>query len=168
MQHLIGRQLPDVKLKATNDADVLPKDLHGWVVYFVYPYTGRPDVPDPPNWDKIKGAHGSTPQALNYSIRYEEFQNRNVKVFGLSLQTCDWQKEFVQRAKLRFDLLSDKVGEFSTRLGLARFETGKKFYLSRVTLLTHDAIISHVRYPVAEPENDANEVLTWFDDRVRS
>jgi peroxiredoxin len=168
MLHLIGRQLPDVKLTATNDVDVMPKNLRGWVTYFIYPYTGRPEVPNPPAWDIIQGAHGSTPQALGYSMCYEDFQKRNIKVFGLSLQTTDWQKEFTQRVNLRIELLSDKAGEFSTQLGLTRFETGGQSYLSRVTLLTQDAVIRHIRYPVTEPEDDAKHVLTWFDNRVRS
>ena len=66
-------RLPDVALPATDGTTVNPGLLRGRVVIFVYPYTGKPGVPDPPGWDQIFGAHGSTPQALAFSRLYPEF-----------------------------------------------------------------------------------------------
>ena len=44
-----------------------PARIQGPAVIFCYPFTGRPGYPNPPNWDHITGAHGSTPQAIAYS-----------------------------------------------------------------------------------------------------
>ena len=53
----------ELELEATSGAPVNPARIIGPAVIFCYPFTGRPGYPNPPNWDHIKGAHGSTPQA---------------------------------------------------------------------------------------------------------
>lgn len=151
--------MPNVDLEATSGSPVNPSRLQGPAVIFCYPYTGRPGFADPPNWDHIPGAHGSTPQALAYSEVYGHFRRLGVKLFGLSLLASEWQREFVQRNGLTFRLLSDHGRLFQSRLGLPLFETGGELYLQRITFITHDGVISAVRFPVREPERDAAEVL---------
>ena len=99
---LVGRRLPSADLPSTDGGTVNLSDIKGRVVLFIYPYTGRPDHPDPPGWDHIPGAHGSTPQARGFSEAYTEFQKFGMKVFGMSFQNSDWQREFVQRTSLPF------------------------------------------------------------------
>ena len=159
MQHLVGRRMPNVELEATSGSPVNPSKIISAAVMFCYPYTGRPGYADPPNWDHIPGAHGSTPQALAYSEAYGHFRRLGVKLFGLSLLTTEWQKEFVARNGLTFRLLSDHDMAFQSRLGLPMFETGGELYLQRLTFILHDGIISSVRFPIPEPERDAAEVL---------
>ena len=36
---------------------------------------------------------------------------------------------------------------------------GGELYLQRITFILHDGIISSVRFPIPEPERDAEEVL---------
>jgi len=160
MQHLLGRRMPNVELEATSGAPVNPARLQGPAVIFCYPFTGRPGYPNPPNWDHIKGAHGSTPQALAYSELYGEFRRLGVKLFGLSLLDLEWQQDFAQRNALTYRLLSDHGRLFQSRLGLPMFETGGGLYLQRITFILHDGIVSSVRFPVPEPERDAAEVLS--------
>ena len=159
MQHLLGRRMPNVELEATSGAPVSPARIIGPAVIFCYPFTGRPGYPNPPNWDHIKGAHGSTPQALAYSEAYGEFRRLGVKLFGLSLLDSAWQKDFVARNALSYRLLSDSDRAFQSRLGLPMFETGGALYLQRLTFILQDGIISAVRFPIPEPEKDAAEVL---------
>ncbi len=159
MQHLVGRRMPNVELEATSGSPVNPSKIIGAAVIFCYPYTGRPGYSDPPNWDHIPGAHGSTAQALAYSEAYGHFRRLGVKLFGLSLLTTEWQKDFVQRNGLTFRLLSDHDMVLQSRLGLPMFETGGELYLQRLTFILHDGIISSVRFPIPEPERDAAEVL---------
>ena len=47
----------------------------------------------------------------------------------------------------------------SRSLGLPMFETGGELYLQRLTFILHDGIVSSVRFPIPEPEQDAAEVL---------
>ncbi|WP_290542708.1 redoxin domain-containing protein [Aestuariivirga sp.] len=159
MQHLQGRRMPNVGLEATSGAPVNPARIQGPAVIFCYPFTGRPGHPNPPHWDDIRGAHGSTPQALAYSELYGEFRRLGVKLFGLSLLTSEWQQDFVARNGLSYRLLSDRGRLFQSRLGLPMFETGGGLYLQRITFIVHDGIISSVRFPVPEPERDAAEAL---------
>lgn len=159
MQHLIGRRLPDLDLPCTDGSTFNPSAANGIFVIFCFPYTGRPGFPNPPGWDNIPGAHGSTPQALAFSMRYDEFQELGIKVFGLSFQDTAWQCEFVKRASLRVNLLSDQNKLFSNALGLPTFKAGTQDYLRRLTLIAKDRIITYVRYPIGVPENDAAEIL---------
>jgi peroxiredoxin len=162
MRHLVGRRLPDVDLEATSGSAVNPAKLPGPAVIFCYPLTGRPGYPDPPHWDEIPGAHGSTPQAQAYSGAYGHFRRLGVKLFGLSLQDTEWQREFVKRSGLTFRLLSDAQRKFSGRLSLPLFEIGGVDYLQRLTLIANDGVITSLRYPVPVPERDADDTLALF------
>jgi peroxiredoxin len=140
--------------------------LSGWTVLFCYPWTGRPGLPNPPNWDNIQGAHGSTPQAEGYRDRYSEFCDRQVRVFGLSLQDPAYQAEFARRSGLPFTLLSDEDGRFSQSLSLDMFATGGVDYLKRVTLIVRDGQIVCRREDIKDPSRDAAEVLQWLDRKI--
>ena len=162
MQHLVGRRMPNVELEATSGSPVNLSKILGPAVIFCYPFTGRPGYDNPPNWDHIPGAHGSTPQALAYSEAYGHFRRLGIKLFGLSMLASEWQREFVQRNSLSFRLLSDFERGFQSRLSLPMFETGGELYLQRITFIQRDGVISGVRFPIAEPERDAAEVLAAF------
>lgn len=159
MQHLVGRRMPNVELEATSGSPVNPSKILGPAVIFCYPFTGRPGYDNPPNWDHIPGAHGSTPQALAYSEAYGHFRRLGIKLFGLSMLSCAWQREFVARNNLTFRLLSDFHRGFQSRLSLPMFETGGELYLQRITFILNDGVITSVRFPIPEPEADAAEVL---------
>jgi peroxiredoxin len=156
----IGRALPQTALPATCGGSTHLAKVQGWCVLFAYPYTGRPGFADPPNWDDITGAHGSTPQALAFSNSYGSFEKLNVKVFGLSLCSAEWQSEFVARNQLRIPLLSDEAGSFSDTLGLPRFNAGAREFLSRITLIVKAAKIELAYVP--DPQADADFCLGWL------
>jgi peroxiredoxin len=164
VQHLIGRRLPDLDLPSTDGFAFNLSAANGTFVVFCFPYTGRPDVPNPPDWDNIPGAHGSTPQAQAFSKHYEEFKRLDIKVFGLSFQDTEWQCEFVKRTSLRVPLLSDQRKLFSNTLGLPTFKAGTQDYLRRITFVSKDGLITQVRYPIDVPENDAAETLKLIED----
>ncbi len=159
MYELIGRRLPDIELASTGGNEFNPAKLAGLGVFFCYPYTGRPDHPDPQGWDSIPGAHGSTPQALAYSKIYEEFKNQHVRIFGLSCQEPEWQEEFATRFNLPFLLISDSKRLFSNALGLPTFKAGKDGFLRRQTIIARNGVILAIRYPIPVPVDDAVETL---------
>jgi peroxiredoxin len=154
--NLIGIRLPNIALAST---DGRQQTFNSRNVLFFYPYTGKPGHPDPENWDSIPGAHGSTPQALAFSMAYEEFAKFDVKIYGISLQTTEWQQEFVLRNKLRFPLLSDADRKLSSALGLETFRAGASDYLVRRTIIVSNGIITHDFYPITHPEQNAADVL---------
>ena len=166
MLHLVGKRLPDVALAATSGGPVELNRLPGLAVLFCYPWTGRPGFADPPYWDEIPGAHGSTPQAQAYSMAYGDFRRLGVRLFGVSLQDTEWQCEFIKRMGLTLRLLSDTERQFSGRLFLPLFETGGADYLQRLTLIVRDGVIEHVRFPVPVPAKDAEETLEMLSRRT--
>jgi len=165
VQHLVGRKLPDAALTSTRGGVETPARIQGRVVIFCYPWTGRPGYADPPGWDTIPGAHGSTPQIVGYSRAYQHFHNAGVKLFGVSFQEPEWQDEFARRHRLTFLLLSDAERQFSSKLGLPVFTTGGVDYLKRLTLVAQDGVVETVRFPVTVPEKDAEETLALLQPR---
>ncbi|RKZ67177.1 MAG: peroxiredoxin, partial [Gammaproteobacteria bacterium] len=56
--HLNGMSLPDLSLASTKGGEVNISSLSGLTVIYIYPMTGRPDIPLPDGWDQIPGARG--------------------------------------------------------------------------------------------------------------
>jgi peroxiredoxin len=162
MRHLIGQTLPNTLLRNSNYEVFNPSRQSGRAIYFCYPYTGRPGVSDPLGWDDIVGAHGSTPQALGFARLYLEFQKHAVEIFGLSLLSEEWIADFAQRNALPYKLISDEYNSFSRNLNLPRFKAGDKEYLTRITLITENAIIKNVLFPITNPAENAAECLAMF------
>ena len=162
-QHLVpGFALPAIALPATSSEQITLADRSGRSIVYCYSWTGRPGLPDPPNWDDIPGAHGSTPQTEGYRDLYDELSSMDVAVFGLSLQTTDYQKEMVARLNVPFPVLSDHHQEFTRALDLPMFETGSESYLKRLTMILRDGCIETVFYPVPQPAQDAANIMRWL------
>jgi peroxiredoxin len=157
-----GVAVPRVTLPATMGPDVCLAGHPGRSVLFVYPWTGRPGLPNPPDWDEIPGAHGSTPEIEGFRDRAADFSRVPVSLFGLSRQTPDYQREMVTRLNVPFPILSDGEGRFSAALALPSFATGGENYLKRLTLIIEEGRIESVFYPVVEPATHASDVLRWL------
>jgi peroxiredoxin len=82
--HLKGSLLPNLALNSTDGASVNLAELRDYWVIYVYPMTGRPDIPLPDGWDGIPGARGCTPQSCSFRDHYAELQALHTGVFGLS------------------------------------------------------------------------------------
>jgi len=154
-----GLRLPLLVLPATDGSDVSLADHPGRSIVAVYPWTGRPGHPNPPNWDDIPGAHGSTPELEGFRDHHAEFMRLDLRLFGLSRQTTEYQRELVTRLGLPFPILSDREGRFAASLRLPSFATGGETYLERLTLVVSDGIIESVVYPVTNPGGHAAELL---------
>jgi peroxiredoxin len=159
--HLIaGTRLPDIALPATRGANVNLARYQERAVVFIYPMTGTPGIPNPPEWDTIPGAHGSTPEAEGFRDGYSEFELLGYEIFGLSGQSPQDQHAFAVRAGLPYLLLSDETLAFADALDLPRFSTGGLNYLSRLTMIVRNGVVYRVIYPVYEPMRHARELLT--------
>lgn len=163
--HLPGTTVPPVILSATDGTAVDLSDLSDRTVVYCYPKTGRPDkdvIPD--GWDEVPGARGCTPESCGFRDHYQELLNRGVsEVFGLSVQSGDYQREARDRLGLPFELLSDSSLEFTNHLRLPTFEIAGERWLKRLTLVLSDGRIEHVFYPVFPPDEHAEEVERWLD-----
>ena len=158
-----GLALPPISLPATDGGDVCLARLPGRSVIAVYPWTGRPGHPNPPDWDDIPGAHGSTPELEGFRDEADVFAQCETQVYGLSRQTTEHQRELAARLKLPFQILSDAEGHFGAALALPSFATGGESYLKRLTLVVADGRIEKLFYPVIDPAGHVGEIVAWLD-----
>ncbi len=154
-----GASLPSIALAATKGGAVDLSTIEGAIVVYVYPYTGRPGVPDPPGWDDIPGAHGSTPETEGFRDLAPDYARAGVSIFGLSTQSTDWQSEMTRRLRVPFPILSDADFAFADALGLPRFQTEGVTYLERLTIIARDGLVERVFHPVPDPAGHAAGVL---------
>lgn len=165
--HLLGKELPSVVLKSTQDEPVDPSKVKSkYTVIFCYPMTGSPtnkllwDFSD--EWNAIPGACGCTPQACGYRDSLVEFKDLHAAVYGLSNNGPDYQKEAADRLELDYALLSDENMEFAKALKLPTFKFHEMELLKRVTFIAHDNKIVKVFYPIFPSSGDAAQVLSWL------
>jgi peroxiredoxin len=163
-----GTRLPRVSLPATTGGEICLAKVPGRGVLIVYPWTGRPGHANPPNWDDIPGAHGSTPELEGFRDLSPDFAALNVGLFGFSNQATEWQREMALRLRLPFPILSDAERRLARALALPNFATGGESYLKRLTLIVSSGTIEHLFHPVPDPASHAGEVLRWFRSEGRT
>src|SRR5918997_4685210 len=160
--HLPGMRLPPVPLISTAGDVVDLAALPGRTVVYCYPMTGRPGSDLPPGWDEIPGARGCTPQSCSFRDHHAELRALGARVFGLSTQSTEYQREAAGRLHLPFDLLSDEGLAFAGTLELPTFEVEEMTLIKRLTLVIDDGRIEKVFYPVFPPNENAQEVVGWL------
>lgn len=166
--HLRGMVLPSCPLPSTAGRLVDLAQLSGRTVVYCYPRTGRPDQPIPAGWDEIPGARGCTPQSCAFRDYHRDILALGARVFGLSTQTTDYQREAVERLHLSFELLSDADLSFARSLRLPTFEVDGMALVKRLTLVINDGRITMVFYPVFPPDRNAEDVIVWLSSRDRT
>ncbi len=168
--HLIGTPLPSIALPSTHRGRVDISQVPGRVIVYCYPMTGRPGEALPEGWDDIPGARGCTPQACSFRDHHKEMEALGARVFGLSTQDTEWQREAADRLHLPFPLLSDADLVFTRALRLPTFQSEGRSLLKRLTLIARSAVLDNIRskyiekvfYPVFPPDRNAEEVVAWL------
>jgi len=167
--HLRGIELPSISLRATTGNMVdLSTEGAPWVVIYCYPRTGRPDqepIGGAAAWNAIPGARGCTPQSCAYRDHHAELSVLGARVYGLSTQDSEYQREAVERLHLPFPLLSDERCEFTSALKLPTFRAGTTRLIKRLTMIVRARRIEGVFYPVFPPDADAQHVIAWLTAR---
>jgi peroxiredoxin len=158
--HLAGTRIADLELPATSGARVNLAKLNGRTVVFCYPRTGRPGEDPPAGWDQIPGAHGCTPESCGFRDSFAAFQQRGIRVIGLSTQDTEYQREAVERLHLPYDLLSDRELRLARALRLPTFEVAGMTLIKRLTFVIEDGVISRVFYPIFPPDRHASALLS--------
>jgi peroxiredoxin len=156
--HLRELPLPPVGLPATDGSVVRLHELPGRSVVFAYPRTGRPGVELPggeEGWNAIPGARGCTPEACSFRDEIDRFRELGVRVFGVSTQDTEYQRDAVERLRLSYLLLSDERLELTRGLRLPTFEVEGLTLMRRLTMIVAEGRIAHVVYPVFPPDRGA-------------
>ena len=151
---LVGVAVPAVVLPSSQG----PVDLAGLardrLVLYIYPRSGRPDVPLLPGWNEIPGARGCTPQSC-------AFRDHAVAASaGLERASRDCRprastiRSSSRRAShIAVPVVSDEGLVLRDALGLPTFETaGLTLYKKRVTIVAEEGLVAKVFYPVFPPD----------------
>ncbi|HEY0233827.1 MAG TPA: peroxiredoxin [Afipia sp.] len=162
--HLKGAKIPPVALPATDGSTVTLSSIPGRIVLFAYPRTGEPGkIGLVEDWDEIPGARGCTPQTCSFRDLIGELKAAGAsRVFGLSTQDTDYQREMTERLHVPFPILSDSELKLTQALKLPSMEVAGLTMIKRLALIIDEAIITHVFYPVFPPDRNAGDVLAWL------
>ena len=160
--HLPGKALPWIPLISTSGHSVVLADIPGRVIVYCYPRTGRPGEDPPPGWNQIPGARGCTPQSCAFREVHAQLNALGVRLYGLSTQETDYQREAAARLHLPFELLSDSALVLTKALQLPTFAIATTTFIKRLTLVIAGGRIEKVFYPVFPPDASAREVLEWL------
>lgn len=150
----------------------LAEVAEGPAVLFFYPRTGEPGKPAGPEWDAIPGARGCTPQSCGFRDLHREFLKEGVAVFGVSTQETAYQREFVDRNHVPFELLSDSGLALVRAARLPTFEFpvergGSGTLIARMAWYVERGRIEKIWYPVFPPDRNADTVLAWLRERAQ-
>lgn len=169
--HLVGMQMPNIELHASNGDKVGLGALGpGITVIYLYPMTGKPGVDLPEGWDAIPGARGCSTEACDFRDHFTQLHEAGAgRVFGMSSQDPKYQAEVVERLRLPFSMLSDERFNVAEALRLPTFSApGHNRLYSRLTLIVDNGTIEHVFYPVFPPNTHAQQVLAWLENKQRT
>jgi peroxiredoxin len=163
-EHLPGVELPALALVATSGETIALDRLGpGRSVLYLYPLTGRPGLDLPDGWDDISGARGCTTEACDFRDHHADLVAAGAaRVYGLSAQDSEYQREAVDRLHLPFAMLADPDLTLAEALALPTFIAGGRRLYRRLTLVVDDGRVEHLFYPVFPPDEHAREVLAWL------
>ena len=161
--HLAGTPLPSIALPATTGGKIDVSVVGSpWAAVYVYPMTGRPDQELPDGWEMIPGARGCTPQTCAFRDHWAELAKLGCEVYGLSVQTPEYQREMVERLHVGFPVLSDSEMSLGTTLHLPTMDAAGMTLYKRLTMIVRDGVIEEVIYPVFPPDRNAADVVAWL------
>jgi peroxiredoxin len=161
--HLEGARVPSLFLPATSGGQIdLATAAEGTLVLYLYPRTGVPGEPLPPDWNQIPGARGCTPQACGFRDHFAELDALGASILGLSAQQRADQIEFARRVGLPYPVLSDPGLALAEALRLPTFQVGAVRLYRRLTLIARGGEIVKALYPVFPPDRNAADVVAWL------
>ncbi len=151
----IGSKAPDFILNDKNGTPVSLSDFAGKkVVLYFYPKDNTP---------------GCTRQACAFAQSYEEFENNNVVVIGISKDSVASHLKFAQKYELPFVLLSDPELQAIQAYGVWQ---EKKLYgkvsmgVVRSTYLINEEGFIEKVMPKVKPDNNAAEILAYLNGEL--
>lgn len=165
--HLPGIELPAVEL-ASHDGVMrsLRAQPSRWLVVYVYPRTGGPDIELPEDWDLIPGARGCTPQGCAFRDHHADLRALDATVWGVSAQPLAEQRNFAERMHMPFPLLNDTGLRLAAApLRLPTFTANGLTLYKRVTLVAEGLRITKAFYPVFPPDRNAADVIGYLRSR---
>lgn len=149
-----GDDAPDFTTKNQSGEDIKLADLRGKrVILYFYP---KDDTP------------GCTKEACSLRDSFDIFEDKGIKIFGVSTDSEKSHQKFISKYSLPFDLLADTEKEIVNAYGVwgEKMNYGKKYMgINRMTfLIDEDGKIAKIFKKVKVDEH-ANEVLQAFGEK---
>ena len=90
----IGQKAPEFCLKNQDEVEICLKDLKGkWIVLYFYPKDNTP---------------GCTTEACDFTNELEEFEKLDAIILGVSPDSCESHRKFIEKKNLKITLLCDE------------------------------------------------------------
>lgn len=143
-----GDKIPSFELKDADGNIVKSSEFKGkkFVVYF-YPRDFTP---------------GCTIEADEFSKEYKKFQKIGATIIGISTDSVESHKKFVEKMGIPYVLLSDPESEVSKKFGVwgkKQFMGREYMGIQRSTFLIDEKGKIFKVYPSVKPKGHAEEVL---------
>jgi len=140
----VGSLAPEFSLASQEGTPVSLKDYRGkWVVLYFYPkdFSG-----------------GCTIEAHNFQRDQPKYQQRNVVVLGVSVDSSDSHKQFCTKEGLNFKLLADTDHKVSTAYGSLTDLWLVKFASRHTFIINPEGKVAKV-FTEVDPKTHSEEVL---------
>ena len=146
---------PNFKLPSSNNKNFeINKSLDQYLVIYFYPRDNTP---------------GCTNEAKDFSKLYKEFKKLNCNIFGISKDSVDSHKKFINKFKIPFQLLSDEKIIALKKYGAwgEKSMYGKKFMgIKRTTFLINPKGKIIKIWNNVKVKDHAKEVLSCLKEAI--
>jgi len=144
----IGDFAPDFCLQNQDEQTICLKDYKGQhVVLYFYPKDNTP---------------GCSMEAMMFTQFKDEFEKQNTIILGVSKDSCQSHKKFIENKKLNITLISDSEKKIHEKYGVWRMKKfmGKEFIgtIRTTFLIDKNGIIVHI-WDNVKVKGHVNEVL---------
>jgi peroxiredoxin Q/BCP len=140
----VGSLAPEFSLASQEGTPVSLKDYRGkWVVLYFYPKDF---------------SSGCTIEAHNFQRDQPKYQQRNVVVLGVSVDSSDSHKQFCTKEGLNFKLLADTDHKVSTAYGSLTDLWLVKFASRHTFIINPEGKVAKV-FTEVDPNTHSEEVL---------
>jgi len=149
------KSAPDFKIPSSNNSEFqLKKNKDQFIVIYFYPKDNKP---------------GCTNEAKDFAKLYEEFKKLNCEIVGISKDSIESHKKFINKFKIPFQLLSDEKMIALKKYGAwgEKSMYGKKFMgIKRTTVLINLKGKIIKIWNNVKVEDHAKEVLNFLKEVI--
>ena len=146
---------PNFKIPSSNNKEFeLKKNKNKFLIIYFYPRDNTP---------------GCTNEAKDFSKLYKEFKKLNCDIFGVSKDSVDSHKKFINKFKIPFQLLSDEKIIALKKYGAwgEKSMYGKKFMgIKRTTVLINPKSKIIKIWNNVKVKDHAKEVLSSLKEAI--